>query len=367
MRTVVDVSLAQRSYPILIGEGLIRGRVDALQSLAAGRQVAVVTDAHVAPLYLGALMAQLREVAATTLEVIVPAGEASKDWPTLNRIFDLLLANAFDRGCLLVALGGGVVGDLTGFAAAVYQRGVEFVQVPTTLLAQVDSSVGGKTAINHPAGKNMIGAFHQPRMVLADVETLASLSARELSAGLAEMLKHGFIADLGYLERLEADLDRLLACDPQCLRVAVARSCEIKAAVVGADEREGGLRATLNFGHTFGHAIESGLGYGRWLHGEAVGAGMVMAADLSHRLGRLDTAGARRVAAAVAAARLPVRGPRWPAQRYVELMRVDKKAVQGVPKFVLLDGLGRAVVEKVPAPAVCATIDACVEPFDAAR
>src|SRR5690606_18767489 len=232
-----------------------------------------------------------------------------------NRVFDALLAAHFDRRSLVVALGGGVIGDTAGFAAAVYQRGIDFVQVPTTLLAQVDSSVGGKTAVNHPAGKNMIGAFHQPRLVLADVGTLRSLPAREIAAGLAEMLKHGAIADTAYLEALERDMAGLAACEPAAMIAAVARSCEIKAAVVAADEREGGLRAILNLGHTFGHAIGAGLGYGQWLHGEAVGAGMVMAAELSTRLGMLGVTERDRLVAAIGAAGLPVAGPHWPVAR----------------------------------------------------
>jgi 3-dehydroquinate synthase len=342
------VSLGERSYPILIGPGLVAGDHPALERLAAGRMVAIVTDEHVGPLHAAALRRGLAPHAAAVLDVVLPAGEAHKTWTSLNRIFDALLAARFDRGSLLVALGGGVVGDVTGFAAAVYQRGIDYVQVPTTLLAQVDSSVGGKTAINHPLGKNMIGAFHQPRLVLADVGTLSTLPDRELSAGLAEVIKHGAIADPAYFEAVARDLPRLLMRDPQALTDAVARSCEIKASVVERDEREGGLRAILNFGHTFGHAIESGMGYGEWLHGEAVGAGMVMAADLSRRLGLIDASVAARLTDLVAAARLPVRGPRWAPDRYVELMAVDKKAERGTPKFVLLERLGAARVQRVP-------------------
>jgi len=296
------------------------------------------------------------------IEVALPDGEAHKHWGTLNAVFDALLEHRFDRGSVIVALGGGVVGDVAGFAAAVYQRGIDFVQVPTTLLAQVDSSVGGKTGINHPLGKNMIGAFHQPRLVLADVGCLQTLPPRELSAGLAEVIKHGAIADPAYLAAVERDLPRLLACDPAALADAIARSCEIKAGVVGRDEREAGLRAILNFGHTFGHAIEAGLGYGEWLHGEAVGAGMVMAADLSRRLGLLGEADAARLRETIAAARLPVRAPHWPAQRYLELMSVDKKAERGTPKFVLLEAIGRACVRRAPDDAVRATLAACAAP-----
>jgi 3-dehydroquinate synthase len=354
----VTVSLGERSYPILVGAGLLADCAP-LARLAAGRMVAVVTDSNVAALHAAPVAASLRAHAAALAEVVLPAGEAHKTWDTLNRIFDALLAARFDRDALVVAVGGGVVGDMAGFAAAVYQRGIDFVQVPTTLLAQVDSSVGGKTGINHPLGKNMIGAFHQPRLVVIDVGTLATLPDRELSAGLAEVVKHGAIADAAYFEAVAAAMPALRAKDPAALAAAVARSCEIKASVVERDEREGGLRAILNFGHTFGHAIEAGMGYGEWLHGEAVGAGMVMAADLSRRLGLVDEAAARRVREVVEASGLPVRGPAWPASRYVELMSVDKKARQGTPRFVLLDGLGRATVRKVPDAPLAETLAAC--------
>lgn len=356
----LTVALGERSYPVMIGAGLIDG-CPALAELAAGRQVAVVTNDVVAPLHGPRLARWLRPASADFIEIVLPDGEIHKDWPSLERVFDALLAARFDRRCLVVALGGGVIGDLAGFAAAVYQRGVEFVQVPTTLLAQVDSSVGGKTAINHPAGKNMIGSFHQPRLVMADVATLATLPAREISAGLAEMLKHGAIRDPAYLAQLERDCERLLACDPAALVAAIVRSCEIKAEVVAADEREGGVRATLNFGHTFGHAIEAGLGFGTWLHGEAVGAGMVMAADLSRRLGMLDAGSFERLRAAIAAAHLPVAGPAWDPGRYLELMASDKKAEQGIPQFVLLAGLGQALVRSVPEPELRATLAECVQ------
>ena len=351
------VSLGDRSYPIVIGADVLAGS-EALARLAQGRQVAVVTNDKVGGLYEARLDASLAGAAAR-ISIRLPDGEAYKTWSSLDQVFERLLRERYDRQCLLVALGGGVIGDLTGFAAAISQRGVDFVQVPTTLLAQVDSSVGGKTGINHPLGKNMIGAFHQPRLVLADVATLRSLPARELSAGLAEMIKHGEIADPEYLERLERNLSALRACDPRALADAILRSCEIKAAVVAADEREEGVRATLNFGHTFGHAIEAGLGYGEWLHGEAVGAGMVMAADLSHRLGLVDPAVVARLRETIAAAGLPVRGPPWPFERYVELMSVDKKARQGTPKFVLLERLGRATVQRVPDEPLRATLAAC--------
>jgi 3-dehydroquinate synthase len=354
----LEVSLAERSYPILIGPGLL-DRCEPLDALVAGRQVAIVTDDVVAPRYLARLRGALGSTPAALCEVVLPAGEAHKTWDSLNRIFDALLAARFDRGCLLLALGGGVIGDMAGFAAAVYQRGVDFVQLPTTLLAQVDSSVGGKTAINHPAGKNMIGAFHQPRLVIADTETLRTLPARELSAGLAEVIKHGAIADTDYLASIERDLEALRRCEAEAMAAAIARSCEIKADVVARDEREGGLRAILNFGHTFGHAIEAGTGFGSWLHGEAVGAGMVQAADLSCRLGLLARADADRLAALIARAGLPVRAPDWPLAEWIALMSVDKKAEQGTPRFVLLDGLGRALLRRAPEKALRETLVAC--------
>jgi 3-dehydroquinate synthase len=295
---------------------------------------------------------------ARVLQIDVPDGEAHKDWASLDAIFDALLAANCDRKTLLYALGGGVVGDITGFAAACYMRGIAFVQVPTTLLAQVDSSVGGKTAINHPRGKNMIGAFHQPLRVIADLDTLASLPQREVAAGLAEVIKYGPIADNDFLDWLEGNIDALLARDTQALAHAVRRSCEIKAAVVAADEREGGLRAILNFGHTFGHAIETGLGYGEWLHGEAVGCGMVMAADLSVRLGLIDSACARRLESLIARAGLPTVGPALGAERYLALMRGDKKAEDGDCRFVVLDAPGRASVRAAPDAVVSAVLAA---------
>jgi len=356
----LQVALGERSYPLLVGSGLL-DCCEPLVRLAAGRMVAVVTDDIVAPLYLEAVRRALSGHAASLLEVVLPAGESNKTWDTLNRVFDALLEARFDRDALLVALGGGVVGDITGFAAAVYQRGVDFVQLPTTLLSQVDSSVGGKTGINHPAGKNMIGSFHQPRLVVIDVDTLRTLPDRELSAGLAEVLKHGAIADAGYFDAVERGLPALRGRDTTALVEAVARSCEIKASVVERDEREGGLRAILNFGHTFGHAIEAGLGYGEWLHGEAVGTGMVMAAQLSHRVGLVDAALPGRIRDVVAAAGLPVTPPRWPASRWVELMSVDKKARQGTPRFVLLERLGAARLARVPDDALAQTLSACAD------
>ena len=335
-------------------------RPDLVASMLPQRRVAIVTNATVAPLYADRFAAALESVGVGTVRVVVPDGEAHKDWATLNLVFDALLGCRCDRATAIVALGGGVVGDLAGFAAATYQRGVPFVQVPTTLLAQVDSSVGGKTAINHPLGKNMIGAFHQPLVVIADTDTLATLPARELRAGLAEVIKHGAMRDAAFFGWLEANIEALLALDGAALAHAVKRSVEIKAEIVALDERETAERALLNFGHTFGHAIEAGLGFGRWLHGEAIGAGMVMAADLSVRLGMLDAAAAERLRALLARTGLPVAGPDLGPDRYVELMSVDKKAAAGRIRFILLDGIGTGrIVDQAPPDALRATLTAC--------
>ena len=343
----VQIELAERSYPILIGTSLLANALT-YQHLPQAATALVVSNTTVAPLYAAQLTEALQAHYAKVLLVTLPDGEAHKDWPTLQLIFDTLLKNGCDRKTVLFALGGGVVGDMTGFAAASYMRGVPFVQVPTTLLAQVDSSVGGKTAINHPLGKNMIGAFYQPQLVLCDLATLASLPPRELSAGLAEVIKYGPIYDLDFMAWTEAHIDALIAREPAALAHAVKRSCEIKAEVVGQDEREAGLRAILNFGHTFGHAIESGLGYGEWLHGEAVGCGMVLAAQLSARLGGIDGAFVERLTALVRRAGLPVVAPALGAERYLELMRVDKKSEAGEIRFVVLDKPGSAVVRSAP-------------------
>ena len=353
----VPIELGERSYEILIGSGLLADPVS-LHGLPPAAAALIVTNASVGALYAPALAEALRRHHARVQVVELPDGEAHKDWTTLNLIFDALLASGSDRKTVLYALGGGVVGDITGFAAACYMRGVPFVQVPTTLLAQVDSSVGGKTAINHPLGKNMIGTFHQPLRVIADLATLDTLPTREVAAGLAEVIKYGPIADPAFLDWIEANLDALLARDRSALAHAVRRSCEIKAAVVGHDERESGLRAILNFGHTFGHAIEAGLGYGEWLHGEAVGCGMVMAADLSMRLGLVDAAFARRLSALIGRAGLPIAGPRLGVERYLALMRVDKKAEAGEIRFVVLDGIGRASVRPAPDALVAEVIEA---------
>jgi 3-dehydroquinate synthase len=355
--TTVSISLAERSYPIYIGPGLL-GSAASWQGLPRAAVAVIVTNTTIAPLYAHRLQSALAAHYPRIVTIELPDGEAHKHWHTLDLIFDRLLAEGCDRKTVLFALGGGVVGDITGFAAASYMRGVPFVQVPTTLLAQVDSSVGGKTAINHPRGKNMIGAFYQPLRVLCDLDVLSSLPERELSAGLAEVIKYGPIADEAFLGWIEDNLDALLARDPSALAHAVQRSCEIKAWVVGQDEREGGLRAILNFGHTFGHAIEAGLGYGEWLHGEAVGCGMVMASDLSVRQGFMPAAFLERMQQLVERARLPVRGPALGAERYLELMRVDKKAEGGEMRFVLIEALGRAGMHAAPDAAIRRTLEA---------
>ena len=360
--TQVPINLAERSYSIDIGTGLL-GEAVTYGQLPKATTALVVSNTTVAPLYAAPLVKALQGHYAKVLLVTLPDGEVHKDWLTLQLIFDALLENGCDRKTVLFALGGGVVGDMTGFAAASYMRGVPFVQVPTTLLAQVDSSVGGKTAINHPLGKNMIGAFYQPLQVVCDLDVLKTLPARELSAGLAEVIKYGPIADMAFLDWIETNLDALLAKDPAALAHAIQRSCEIKAWVVGQDERESGLRAILNFGHTFGHAIESGLGYGAWLHGEGVGCGMVMGAHLSQRLGLVDASFVERLTRLVQRAGLPVQAPVLStvdnAGRYLELMRVDKKSEGGEIRFVVIDGPGKAAVRAAPDALVREVIDSC--------
>ena len=353
----VAIDLADRSYDILIGPGLLSDNRH-FDGLPKAATAVIVTNETVAPLYAQRLKDRIASRYAQVRVIALKDGEAYKDWASLNLIFDDLLGAACDRKTVLFALGGGVVGDITGFAAACYMRGVPFVQVPTTLLAQVDSSVGGKTAINHPLGKNMVGAFYQPLRVLADLDTLDTLPERELAAGLAEVIKYGPIADDTFLGWLEQNLDALWARDKGALAYAVKRSCEIKAWVVGQDERESGLRAILNFGHTFGHAIEAGLGYGEWLHGEGVGCGMVMAADLSVRLGLIDQAYADRLTRLIERAKLPVHGPALGADRYIELMRVDKKSEAGEIRFVVIDAPGRASVRPAPDEMVRAVLAA---------
>jgi 3-dehydroquinate synthase len=340
MRTVI-VGLGERAYPIHIGESLL-ARADLFLPHLPQRKVSVVTNITVASLYLERFSAMLGSAGVEVVPIVLPDGEEHKNWQTLNSIFDALLSNRCERKSTIIALGGGVVGDLAGFAAASYQRGAPFIQVPTTLLAQVDSSVGGKTAINHPLGKNMIGAFYQPRMVLADTSVLDTLPIRELSAGLAEVIKYGLIMDLPFLAWLEANIENLIKRDPAALAYAITRSCENKASVVVADEREAGDRALLNLGHTFGHAIEAGLGFGTWLHGEAVAAGTVLAARLSQRMGLLTANDVERIVRLFVRAGLPIEAPSLGQDRYLELMYRDKKVESGRLRLVLFKCLGKA-------------------------
>ncbi|TFH88395.1 3-dehydroquinate synthase [Billgrantia azerbaijanica] len=355
----LQVALGSRSYPIHIGPGLL-GDPQWLAPHLAGRQVMIVTNERVAPLYLARLKAGLADDLEVR-ELVLPDGEATKTLESVKRIWDALLEAGFNRRATLIALGGGVIGDMVGFAAACYQRGVAFIQVPTTLLAQVDSSVGGKTGVNHPLGKNMIGAFWQPRAVLIDTDTLATLPPRELSAGLAEVIKYGLIRDAGFLAWLEATLPALRDLDAAALIQAIERSCALKAEIVAADETEQGVRALLNLGHTFGHAIEAHQGYGAWLHGEAVGTGMVMAAELSARLGWLPAADVARVREVVAAAGLPLAAPAdMAADDFLARMRLDKKNVDSRLRLVLLRALGDACVHAATPPA---TLNALLEAF----
>jgi len=341
----LTVDLGDRSYPIIIGPGALRDSGNFTPWIRS-RQLLIVTNETVGPLYLETLTRTLED-RYSIQSVTLPDGEEFKTLEILNRVFDRLLGERFDRGCTLLALGGGVIGDITGFAAACYQRGVDFVQVPTTLLSQVDSSVGGKTGVNHPLGKNMIGAFHQPRCVIADTDTLNTLPDRELSAGLAEVIKYGLINDPEFFSWLESNMDALVSRDPDTLGYAIERSCRDKAEVVAADEREAGQRALLNLGHTFGHAIENGMGYGQWLHGEAVGAGMCMAARFSVDLGLMTDPEAQRAIDLVRRAGLPVDPP--PAgsidsTKFLELMSVDKKVQDGQLRLVLMKGIGKAFI-----------------------
>lgn len=341
MKTLI-VDLGKRSYPIYIGSKLL-GKPELLTPYIKGNQVLIVTNKTIAPLYLDKVKEALGDFQCES--VILPDGEQYKTPETVNLIYDALLKNRFDRQCTLVALGGGVVGDITGFAAATYQRGVNFIQIPTTLLAQVDSSVGGKTGVNHPLGKNMIGAFHQPQCVLIDTETLNTLQDKELSAGLAEVIKYGLIRDAEFFDWLEQHMDHLLARDPDDLSYAIERSCQNKAEVVAADERETGQRALLNFGHTFGHAIEAGMGYGTWLHGEAIATGMLMAADLSQRQGWLTKEQTQRIKSILESAKLPTKTPgKLDSDKFLQLMAVDKKVTAGKIRLVLLIGIGSCLV-----------------------
>ncbi len=337
----LTVSLGERSYPILIGAGLLRSG-ERLATQLSGRDAVLISNTVVAPLYAPLIRQSLD--GQRLLEVILPDGEQHKTLATASRVFDVLIANRIGRDAVVLALGGGVVGDLAGFVAACYQRGVDLLQIPTTLLAQVDSSVGGKTAVDHPGGKNLIGAFHQPRAVIADTDLLQTLPDRELVAGLAEIIKYGLICDPVFFDWIETNLDALLARSPDALSHAIYRSCQIKAQVVASDEREQGERALLNLGHTFGHAIESATGYVDWQHGEAVGAGMLIAAEMSQRLGNLDASVVARLRALLQRAGLPVTAPRIGAARAFHYMSVDKKVHAGRVRLVLLAGLGRAVV-----------------------
>jgi 3-dehydroquinate synthase len=352
----LQVRTPQGSYPVLIGSALLSTPA-AFDGLPAARHAVLVSNPTVFAAYGGVLQQALMATCTQVSHVLLPDGEEHKHWATLNLIFDHLLQHGCDRKTVLFALGGGVVGDMTGFAAATYMRGVPFVQVPTTLLAQVDSSVGGKTAINHPQGKNMIGAFHQPLRVICDLDTLATLPQRELAAGLAEVIKYGPIADMAFFDWIDGQLDALLARDSTAMAHAVRRSCEIKAQVVGQDERETGLRAILNFGHTFGHAIEAGMGYGRWLHGEAVACGMVLAADLSAELGLVSRPFVDHLESLLRRADLPVQAPAMSAERWLELMRVDKKADAGEIRFVLIHSPGSAVLRTAPDALVLRVIE----------
>ena len=350
----VTVGLPGRQYDILIGADLLSRAAEHIAPLAPTR-IAIVTGAAVGTLYAKPLRAALGHVAPVEV-VTLPDGETYKDWSSVSTILDALVAGGADRRSLVVALGGGVVGDVAGFAASIFMRGIRFVQVPTTLLAQVDSSVGGKTGINHPQGKNLIGAFHQPQLVISDTSTLRTLPDRELSAGLAEVLKHGLLADREYFEDVVRDMAALRARDPAALTRAIARSCQIKAGVVERDEREAGERALLNLGHTFGHAIEALTGYGRWLHGEAVACGMVLAADLSHRTGLLEGAYLGPIQQAVDAAGLPVRIDGLSAEAAIRSMRGDKKAEAGAVRYIVLEAIGRAAQRAVPDQVVRETL-----------
>ena len=339
----LEVSLGDRSYPIHIGQHLI-SQADLILPHLKRKQVAIVSNTTVAPLYLEQLAAPLRAAGVNVISIILPDGEAYKNSETLNLIYDALLKNRCERSTTLIALGGGVIGDMTGYAAATYLRGVPFIQIPTTLLSQVDSSVGGKTGINHPLGKNMIGAFYQPQLVLADIETLKTLPARELSAGVAEVIKYGLIRDEKFFNWLEMNMAKLMALDTAVASEAIYRSCQNKADVVAVDEHENGERATLNLGHTFGHAVENAMGYGVWLHGEAVAAGTMMAADLSKRLDWLNSEEVDRIANILKAANLPIEAAHLGADRYMDLMGLDKKVVDGKIRLVLQQGIGKSVV-----------------------
>ncbi|UHL63669.1 3-dehydroquinate synthase [Paralcaligenes sp. KSB-10] len=348
--STVQVNTPGGCYPIHIAAGRLDRLADSIPADATA--ITIVTNSTVAGYYGKRAEQALAQTGKRLVRIELPDGEAYKDWQTLNLIFDALLQNRLDRRAVLVALGGGVIGDICGFAAATYMRGIRFVQVPTTLLAQVDSSVGGKTAVNHPMGKNMIGAFYQPIAVEVDTDVLNTLPPREVTAGLAEVIKYGMIIDADFFSWCEQNVAALRALDPAALTYAIQRSCELKALVVSQDERESGLRAILNFGHTFGHAIESGLGFGTWLHGEAVGCGMVQAAELSALALGLPTASVERVRALVQATGCPVQAPDLGAERWIDLMQVDKKTEAGQLRFILLPQIGQAVFQPAPVDAL---------------
>jgi len=339
----LTVDLGDRSYPIHVGQNLL-SRADLILPHIKRKQVAIVTNTTVAPLYLEKVAEPLRSQGVSIIPIVLPDGEQYKNAEVLNTIYDALLANRCERSTTLMALGGGVVGDMCGYAAATFLRGVPFIQVPTTLLSQVDSSVGGKTGINHPLGKNMIGAFYQPQLVLADTDTLNTLPDRELSAGIAEVIKYGLIRDPDFFDWLETNMHLLVARDPHALSYAIYRSCQNKAEVVALDERESGERALLNLGHTFGHAIENGMGYGVWLHGEGVAAGTLLAAQMSQRMGWLTADEVGRIARLFRAANLPIEAPALGVEKYLDLMGLDKKVADGKIRLILLQSIGKAVM-----------------------
>ena len=361
----LEVDLGDRSYPIHIGTHLLSDLSlwSQLLPTPASRRLALVTNDCVGPLYAKTLEQALNQLGCQISTIVLPDGEQYKTLEGFGKVIDGLMQARMERKSTLIALGGGVVGDMAGFAASCYQRGMPFIQVPTTLLAQVDSSVGGKTAVNHPLGKNMVGAFYQPQAVVIDLNSLATLANRELSAGMAEVIKYGCIMDEDFFCWLETHIQGLMRRDPDLVAQAVYRCCELKAKVVAMDEREAGSRALLNFGHTFGHAIESEMGYGQWLHGEAVGCGMRVASELSCQLGLIDPSTKRRIARLIAAAGLPTQAPNWPAQTYLKAMAHDKKAEAGEIRYVLLQAMGKALVRPVGASAVSQALEASQEPI----
>ena len=345
----LTVHTPSHSYPIIIGRHLLDQAADLLKPYLKHSAV-VITNDTVAALYLDKLNQQLDQLGIQHFSIVLPDGEAYKDWQSLNQIFDRLMEQRAERKTTLLALGGGVIGDMVGFAAACYQRGVPFVQIPTTLLSQVDSSVGGKTAINHPLGKNMIGAFYQPQIVLADLSSLSTLPPREFSAGMAEVIKYGLLGDADFIDWLENNMPALMSQEETVLAQAVEHCCRMKAEIVESDEKEQGIRAWLNLGHTFGHAIEAEMGYGVWLHGEAVAAGMVLACRLSEQLGKISAADTERVIRLLQQANLPTEPPRFAFDRWLEHMRHDKKVSSGVMQFITLERLGRAAITSVSQP-----------------